>query len=87
MRTAPTPSGSHPFAGIVRDGALPGRGAWDMKGSLAAIMRVAASIAARPCAGDLWQMIVVDEESGSRGTEVVLPALARRGSGRPASPA
>ncbi|MEP7383656.1 MAG: M20/M25/M40 family metallo-hydrolase [Gemmatimonadota bacterium] len=70
---------THPFDGIVRDGALHGRGAWDMKGSLAAIMRVAAGVAARPCAGDLWLMIVADEESGSRGTEAVLRELARRG--------
>lgn len=68
-----------PFAATVRDGALYGRGAWDMKGSLAAILRVAAQIAERPCAGDVWLMIAADEESDSRGTEAVLRELARRG--------
>ena len=45
-----------PFAATVRDGALYGRGAWDMKGSLAVIMRVAAQIVERPCAGDVWRL-------------------------------
>lgn len=68
-----------PFTATLRHGALHGRGAWDMKGSLAALMRVAAEVAARPNAGDLWLMIVADEESDSRGTEAVLRELARRG--------
>lgn len=66
-----------PFTAAVRGGAMHGRGACDMKGSLAAILRVAAEVAARPCAGDLWLMIVADEESDSRGTEAVLRELAR----------
>lgn len=70
---------ANPFTATIRDGALHGRGAWDMKGGLAVIMRVAAAVAARPCAGDVWLMIVADEESESRGTEAVLRALARRG--------
>jgi len=69
---------SSPFDAAMRAGRLHGRGAYDMKGSLAAIMRVAAAVAARPCAGDLWLMIVADEESDSRGTEAVLAELARR---------
>ncbi|MGE0459762.1 MAG: M20/M25/M40 family metallo-hydrolase [Vicinamibacterales bacterium] len=67
-----------PFDAAVHAGRLHGRGAYDMKGSLAAIMRVAAEVAARPCAGDLWLMIVADEESDSRGTDAVLAELARR---------
>jgi len=67
-----------PFTTTIRHGALHGRGAWDMKGSLAAILRVAAGVAARPCAGDVWLMIVADEESDSRGTEAALGELARR---------
>jgi acetylornithine deacetylase len=70
---------SSPFTATVREGALHGRGAYDMKGSLAAIMRVAAQVAARPSAGDLWLMIVADEESESRGTEAVLSEIARSG--------
>lgn len=69
-----------PFAPVIRDGALHGRGAYDMKSSLAVILRVAAEMAARPCAGDLYLMIVADEESGSLGTEAVLSEIARRGS-------
>jgi acetylornithine deacetylase len=68
-----------PFTAALRDTALHGRGACDMKGSLAAIMRVAATAAERPCAGDLWLMIVADEESDSRGAEAVLGHLAQEG--------
>ncbi|MEO6060398.1 MAG: M20/M25/M40 family metallo-hydrolase [Thermoflexales bacterium] len=68
-----------PFASVIRDGVLRGRGAYDMKASLAAILRVAASVAERPRAGDLYLMITADEESGSRGTEAVLGEIARRG--------
>jgi acetylornithine deacetylase len=68
-----------PFAPVIREGGLHGRGAYDMKASLAVILRVAAEIAARPCAGDLYLMIVADEESGSLGTEAVLSEIARRG--------
>ncbi len=68
-----------PFAPVIRDGALHGRGAYDMKASLAVILRVAAELAARPCAGDLYLMIVADEESGSLGSEAVLGEIARRG--------
>ena len=69
---------ANPFEPTIRDGAMHGRGAWDMKGSLAAIMRVAAAVADHPCAGDLWLMIVADEESGSRGAQATLRELARR---------
>jgi acetylornithine deacetylase len=66
-----------PFTAAVRDGRLHARGSYDMKGSLAAIMRVAADVAARPLAGDLWLMIVADEESESRGADAALEELAR----------
>jgi len=69
---------AHPFTPSITGGALHGRGAYDMKGSLAAIMRVAVEVAARPNAGDLWLMIVADEESDGRGAEAVLGALADR---------
>ena len=70
---------SSPFTPAVRGGALHARGAYDMKGSLAVIMRVAASVAAEPCSGDLWLMLVADEESDSRGAEAALGELARQG--------
>ena len=69
---------ANPFEATVRDGLLHARGAYDMKGSLAAIMHVAADVAARPNAGDLWLMIVADEESDSRGAEAVLRELTDR---------
>ena len=68
-----------PFMPQVRDGALHGRGSYDMKGSLASIMRVAAELATAPSAGDLWLMIVADEEADSRGAAAALEELARRG--------
>ncbi len=56
-----------------RDGArLHGRGAYDMKGSLAAIMVVAAEIAARPARADLILTAVVDEEYASIGTQAIV---------------
>ena len=51
---------------------LYGRGSYDMKGSLAAIMLVAAELARRPLAGDLIVTAVCDEEAGSVGTEAVV---------------
>lgn len=68
-----------PFTAVIRDGTLHGRGAWDMKGSLAAILRVAAQIAAAPTAGDLRLMVVADEEHASQGTEAVLHHWASAG--------
>ena len=48
---------------------LYGRGAWDMKGPLAAAMVAAARLAANPPAGDVLLTAVVDEEFASIGTE------------------
>jgi acetylornithine deacetylase len=48
---------------------LYGRGAYDMKGSVAAIMLVAAAVAKRRLAGDLIVTAVADEECYSIGTE------------------
>jgi acetylornithine deacetylase len=50
---------------------LYGRGAYDMKGSVAAIMLVAAAVAKRRLAGDLIVTAVADEECYSIGTEAV----------------
>jgi len=55
----------------VEGNRLYGRGAYDMKGSLAAIMLVAAEAAERNLAGDVIVTAVADEEAGSIGTEAV----------------
>ena len=50
---------------------LCGRGAYDMKGSLAAIMLAAADAARLGLAGDVIVTAVADEEAGSIGTEAI----------------
>lgn len=61
-----------PFGGEVRDGLIFGRGAFDMKGGLAAILVAAARASATGLAGDVIVTLVADEEFGSLGTEEVL---------------
>jgi acetylornithine deacetylase len=63
-----------PFVPVVRDGRLHGRGAGDMKGSLAAAMLVGAAAVREGFRGDVIVTAVADEEVGSLGTE----ALVRR---------
>jgi acetylornithine deacetylase len=58
----------------VEDGRLYGRGAYDMKASLAAIMLAGAEAKRRGLRGDVVVTAVVDEEVASIGTE----AIARR---------
>lgn len=60
------------FAGEVRDGSVFGRGAFDMKAGLAAIMVAAARAVANPLRGDVILTLVADEEFNSIGTEQVL---------------
>ncbi|MFB8385550.1 ArgE/DapE family deacylase [Microbacterium sp. NPDC055910] len=57
---------------VVRDGSLFGRGSYDMKSGVAAIMVAAATVAAEPHAGDIVVALVADEEWASAGTEDVL---------------
>ena len=59
----------------VEDGRMYGRGAYDMKASLAAIMLVGAEAARRGLAGDVIVTAVVDEEAASIGTEAVARSL------------
>jgi acetylornithine deacetylase len=68
---------AEPFSGAVRDGKLYGRGAFDMKGSLAASMGAAKALAGSGVrlAGDLFVAAVADEEHGSLGTTDLLRAL------------
>jgi acetylornithine deacetylase len=58
-----------PFAAEVRDGRLHGRGAYDMKGALAAALVAAAHAREERLAGDVVVACVIDEELGSAGTE------------------
>jgi acetylornithine deacetylase len=61
-----------PLAPIARDGRIYGRGAYDMKSGLAAIMVAAARAARAGLAGDVLVAAVADEEFGSIGTEEVV---------------
>lgn len=56
----------------VEPGRLRGRGSYDMKSGLAAMMIAASRVAARPRRGDILLALVADEEYGSAGTEEVL---------------
>lgn len=62
---------SDPFSGDIRDGKLYGRGSYDMKASLAAMLTVMKGFvdAGVSLAGDLLFTAVIDEEYGSKGTE------------------
>ncbi len=61
-----------PFEPRVEVGRLCGRGAYDMKGSLAAIMLAGREAVRRRLRGDVIVAAVADEEVGSIGTEAVL---------------
>jgi acetylornithine deacetylase len=62
----------NPLAAERRDGKIFGRGAFDMKSGVAAMMVAAARVAAAPHSGDVLVSCVADEEFGSIGTEEVL---------------
>jgi acetylornithine deacetylase len=63
------------FGAEVRDGRLYGRGAYDMKGGVAAIMAAAAALAADPPrAGTLRLALVADEEHASLGAHAFVAA-------------
>ena len=61
---------AEPFSGALRDGRVYGRGAYDMKGSLAACMAAAKALVdcGTHLRGDLLVAAVADEEYGSLGT-------------------
>lgn len=61
-----------PFSPSVREGRVYGRGAYDMKASLAAIMLTARKVGSMKLAGDLIVTAVSDEEVASMGTSAVL---------------
>src|SRR5258708_1287765 len=59
-----------PFAGIVKDGAVMGRGAIDFKGGIAVFARAAMMLAERkvPLDRDVIVLVEADEEGGKYGT-------------------
>jgi acetylornithine deacetylase len=61
-----------PLAAVRRGGRLYGRGAFDMKSGVAAMMAAAARAKAARLAGDLIVACVADEEHASFGTEEVV---------------
>lgn len=61
----------NPFQPEVREGKLYGRGAYDMKGSLAACMLAMVRIKALGLAGDVMLTAVTDEEFASIGTAAI----------------
>jgi acetylornithine deacetylase len=65
---------AEPFSGAIRDGKLYGRGAFDMKGSLAACMAAAKALvdSGTSLRGDVVVAAVADEEYGSLGTSDLL---------------
>src|SRR5262245_49539616 len=74
LDTVGTAGMDEPFSGRVEDGRLYGRGSYDMKAGLAAIMLAGREAKRRGLGGDVLVTAVVDEEVASIGAE----ALVRR---------
>jgi acetylornithine deacetylase/succinyl-diaminopimelate desuccinylase-like protein len=72
LDTVGTETMTAPFEARIEEGRLYGRGSYDMKGSLAAIMVVAAEAKKRELAGDVVVAAVCDEEVASIGTEALV---------------
>jgi acetylornithine deacetylase len=64
---------------VVRDGSLFGRGSYDMKSGIAAMMLAATAAAIRPHRGDIVLALVADEEFESAGTIEVLRSVSADG--------
>jgi acetylornithine deacetylase len=69
----------HPLDPVIENGRLHGRGSYDMKAGIAAMMVAAADVHRHPHRGDIVLALVADEEDASIGTEEVLAHT--RGSG------
>src|SRR5665811_1751170 len=72
---------AEPFSGAIRDGKLYGRGAYDMKGSLAACMAAAKALidSGTRLRGDVLVAAVADEEYGSLGTSDMIAHVIAHG--------
>jgi acetylornithine deacetylase len=68
-----------PLEPLVDDGRLHGRGSYDMKAGIAAMLVAAARVHRRPHRGDVVLALVADEEDASIGTEEVLAHLRTAG--------
>jgi acetylornithine deacetylase len=66
----------NPFQPVVESGRVYGRGAYDMKGSLAAIMIAAKEARSIGLSGDLIVTAVADEEVASLGTTAIVERFA-----------
>jgi acetylornithine deacetylase len=64
-----------PFQARIDNGRLYGRGAYDMKGSLAACMLALADVRRAGLAGDVLLAAVADEEHASLGTQDILSRI------------
>jgi acetylornithine deacetylase len=77
--TVDVPGMAEPFSGAIRDGKVYGRGAYDMKGSLAACMAAAKALAGADAGtrlrGDVLVAAVADEEYGSLGTSGLIAQM------------
>lgn len=66
-----------PFSGAEREGRIYGRGAYDMKGSLAGCLGAVNALKEMSLRGDVLVAAVADEEYGSLGTRDLLEHLPR----------
>ena len=77
MDTVGTKGMSDPFSGRISHGNLYGRGAYDMKGSIAAILAVAKALQDKQIklSGDLVFSFVADEEYESAGAQELIKSI------------